>query len=114
MSKAEYEQGIKIKLGNARGSAVDLPNGGTAYVRCPTNEEYLQQQTIDSDQLDIWVPAYKAYVAKCFLGACDANGADMTYDDVMTVAGPAFVVGGPLGLAVNRLAGSRPANRRDL
>lgn len=114
MSVEKFEEGIKAKLGVVRGSAVALPGGGFAYVRTPTPIEFMNLQSHSDADHDVYVPMFAQYVKGCFVGACDANGAELSYEQVRDLAGPAFVVSGPLGIAVNKLAGANKVITRDL
>lgn len=105
-TRESYEQHIISKHGRPI-AAVTLSNGGRAYVRRPKQEEYDEMQALSqTDDGEAKRVAFARYVMKCFAGALDGNGNEMTFDDVRNLEGPAFVAGGVLGGVVNRLAGS--------
>lgn len=107
---------IKGKLGKLRGTAVAIPGdqGGYAYVREPSEIEFMTIQAQSDAPHDAYVPAFSNYVKECFIGACDDAGNELSFSDVKRIAGPGFVSTGPLGKAVNKLGGNREAATRDL
>lgn len=84
---------------------VPLRTGGRAYVRQPTPAEH-DAMLIAQDDAAARPIAFAQYVRGCFLGACDGDGRDLSFGELEALEGPAFIRGGALGHAVNKLAGS--------
>lgn len=102
MNREEYEKTLQEKHATSRIARVAMPLGAFAYVREPTPDEYMHLQSLDDETRRI---EFRAYVKGCFVGAIDADGNVLSFDDVQKRAGVAFVAGGALGNAVNKLAG---------
>jgi hypothetical protein len=87
-------------------AAVPMLNGGSAYFRRPTSDEYDEFQMLSQgDEEDEKSTAFARYVKGCFIGA--HNGDEpLEWEMLGELEGPAFLVGGACGAAVNKLAGA--------
>ena len=77
------------------------PAGGVAFFRRPTPEEH-DTLSMYADDDAARRKAFAQYVRGCFAGALDGS----TIAQVEAAAGPSWL-GGPAGVAVNRLAGAK-------
>lgn len=110
MKREEFEKLLKSKHGAVPMAAVDMPlSGGTAYLRQPTPDEFATLQLMSEDDKGA---AFSAYVKACFIGAISKDGTELSFDAVASSEGPAYIRGGSLGKALNRLAGIEAATTR--
>jgi hypothetical protein len=107
MTKETFESALRKQHGQVPMARIPMRSGGTAYVRRPTVDEYEAMQTsLDGAEGAAKQRAYADYVKSCFVGAISAEGEELSFSEVESREGPAFVRGGALGIAVNVLAGS--------
>jgi hypothetical protein len=103
MNPNDAVEAMAAELKAAHGPIAGVPyrDGGLAFFRRPTPEEY-DNFAMYADEPDARRKAHRAYVRGCFVKALDGS----TLEQVEAKAGPVWLTG-PAGNAVNTLAGAK-------